>query len=127
MLALPALIKGVFYDADCLQAGWDLVKGWSWDERMQVYLDSHRDALAARIRRYSVLDLAKELFQIAWEGLRRQRAQNKQGEDETIYLTPLKTLLSQGKCPADLLVEKWEGELQQDIKQLINYSAYKLL
>jgi len=126
MLALPALVKGAFYDADCLQAAWDLVKDWSWDERMQVYLDSHRDALTARIRRYSLFDLAKELFQIAWEGLRRQNAPNDLGEDETIYLSSLKTLLFQGKCPADVLIEKWEGELQRDIKKLISYSAYKL-
>jgi len=126
MPALPALIKGIFYDSDCLLAAWDLVKGWSWDERMQVYLDSHHDALAARIRRYSLLDLAKELFQIAWEGLKRQKALNSQGDDETIYLNPLKTLLLQGKCPADVLVEKWEGELKRDIEKLIAYSAYKL-
>jgi glutamate--cysteine ligase len=126
MLAFPALIKGLFYDSDCLQAGWDLVKTWSWDERMQAYLDSHREALAARFRRHSLLDLAKELFQIAWEGLKRQKALNRNGEDETIYLSPLKDLLFQGKCPADVVVEKWEGELQHDIKRLIAYSAYKL-
>jgi glutamate--cysteine ligase len=126
MPALSAVIKGAFYDSDCLQAAWDLVKGWSWDERMQVYLDSHRDALGARIRRYSLLDLAKELFQIAWEGLTRQKVLNEKGEDETIYLNTLKTLLFQGKCPADVLIEKWEGELQHDIKKLIAYTAYKL-
>ena len=43
MPALSALTKGVFYDADCLQAAWDLVKGWTWDERMEIYLDSHRE------------------------------------------------------------------------------------
>lgn len=126
MPAFSALIKGVLYDSDCLQAAWDLVKGWSWDERAQVYYDSHRDALAARIRRYSLLDLARELFQIAWEGLKRQQALNGNGEDETIYLKPLREMLSQGKCPADLVVEKWEGELAHDIKKLIEYSAYKL-
>ncbi|TAJ86628.1 glutamate--cysteine ligase [bacterium] len=126
MPALPALIKGVLYDSDCLQAAWDLVKGWSWDERMELYHDSHRYALAARIRRFSLLDLAKELLQIAWEGLRRQGALNERGEDETIYLKPLKDLLFQGKCPADILMEKWEGELKHDIKKLIEYSAYKL-
>jgi glutamate--cysteine ligase len=125
MPALSAVIKGAFYDSDCLQAAWDLVKDWSWDERMQVYLDSHRDALGARIRRYSLLDLAKELFQIAWEGLTRQKVLNEKGEDETIYLNTLKTLLFQGKCPADVLIEKWEGELQHDIKKLIDYTAYK--
>jgi len=126
MPALSALIKGAFYDADCLQASWDLVKGWSWDERMQVYLDSHRDALAARIRRYSLLDIAKEFLEIAWEGLRRQNQVNALGDDETIYLKPLKDLLALGKCPADILLEKWEGELRHDIKRLIAYSAYKL-
>jgi glutamate--cysteine ligase len=126
MPALSALVKGAFYDNDCLQAAWDLVKGWSWDERMQVYLDSHRDALAARVRRYSLLDLARELVEIAWEGLRRQQQVNDLGDDETIYLKPLKDLLSQGKCPADVLLEKWEGELHHDIKRLIAYSAYKL-
>ena len=126
MPALSALVKGAFYDNDCLQAAWDLVKGWSWDERMQVYLDSHRDALAARVRRYSLLDLARELVEIAWEGLRRQNQVNDLGDDETIYLKPLKDLLFQGKCPADVLLEKWEGELHHDIKRLIAYSAYKL-
>jgi len=126
MPALSALIKGAFYDADCLQASWDLVKGWSWDERMQVYLDSHRDALAARIRRYALLDIAKEFLEIAWEGLRRQNQVNDLGDDETIYLKPLKDLLAMGKCPADILLEKWEGELRHDIRRLIAYSAYKL-
>jgi glutamate--cysteine ligase len=126
MPALSALTKGVFYDSDCLAAAWDLVKGWTWDERMETYLDSHKNALAARFRRYSLLDLAKELYQIGWEGLRRQNSLNKNGDDETIYLNPLKPLLFQGKCPADIVVEKWQGELHQDIKRLITYSAYKL-
>ncbi|HEY7163691.1 MAG TPA: glutamate--cysteine ligase [Candidatus Binatia bacterium] len=126
MPALSAIIKGAFYDSDCLQGAWDLVKGWGWDERMHAYLDSHRDALAARVRRYSILDLAKELFQIAWEGLKRQQVVNEQGHDETIYLEPLRNLLFQGRCPADLLIEKWEGELAHDIRKLIAYSAYKL-
>jgi len=126
MPALAALIKGAFYDDDCLQAAWDLVKGWSWDERMQVYLDSHRDALAARFRRYPLLDLAKEFLQIAAEGLTRQDVVNSYGEDETIYLKPLKLLLDQGKCPADIVIEKWLGEWHQDMQKLISYSAYRL-
>ncbi|HSQ11822.1 MAG TPA: glutamate-cysteine ligase family protein, partial [Candidatus Deferrimicrobium sp.] len=64
MPALSALTKGVFYDDDCLHAAWDLVKGWTWDERMETYLDSHKNALAARFRRHTLFDLAKELFEI---------------------------------------------------------------
>ncbi len=126
MLALPALLKGVLYESDCLEAAWDLVKGWSWDERMETYHDSHLYGLRTRIRRFSLLDLAKELFEIAWKGLERQQALNSNGEDETIYLVPLQEIVHQGKCPADLLEEQWEGELKHDIKKLIDYSAYKL-
>lgn len=126
MLALPALIKGAFYDSDCLQAAWDLVKGWSWDERMELYHDSHRHALQARIRRFTLLDLAKELVGIAWEGLRRHAVLDSNGEDETIYLKPLRDMVYQGQCPADILVQKWEGELGRDIQRLIDYAAYKL-
>jgi glutamate--cysteine ligase len=126
MPALAALIKGVLYESDCLQAAWDLVKDLSWDERMEFYHDSHRYALAARVRRHRAADLAKELIEIAWEGLRRQAALNDNGDDETIYLKPLSDLVQQGKCPADLLLEKWDGELQHDIKKLIDYSAYRL-
>jgi glutamate--cysteine ligase len=93
---------------------------------MEVYLDSHVNALATRFRRHTLLDLAKEFFEIAWEGLRRQNVVNALGDDETIYLKPLKDLLDQGKCPADILLDKWQGELHQDIKRLIAYSAYKL-
>jgi glutamate--cysteine ligase len=126
MPALSALIKGAFYDSDCLQASWDLVKGWSWDERMEIYLDSHVNALQTRVRRYTLLDLAKEFIHIAWQGLARQNVVNDLGENETIYLTPLKNLLDKGKCPADLVIDNWQGMPHHDVKKLIAYSAYKL-
>jgi glutamate--cysteine ligase len=127
MPALSALTKGVFYESDCLDAAWDLVKGWSFDDRMSVYHDAHRYALGARIRRHTLLDLARELFAIGWEGLKRQRVLNGNGEDETLYLKPLQELLvNQGKCPADLIEERWDGDLGRDFNKLVEYSAYRL-
>ncbi|HEX2386562.1 MAG TPA: glutamate--cysteine ligase [Candidatus Binatia bacterium] len=126
MPALPALIKGFLYERDCLDAAWDLVKGWSWDERMAFYHDVHRNALAARAQRFSAADLARELIDIAWTGLERHAALNDTGENETIYLKPLRDLVAEGKSPADLVLEKWDGELRHDIKKLIDYSAYRL-
>lgn len=126
MPALPALIKGLFYDADCLDAAWDLVKGWSFDERMTAYHDSHRHGPAARFRRYSLGDLAKEMIEVAREGLVRQRAMNSRGEDETIHLEPLRNLVHQGLCPADVILSKWRGEFRQDLRSLIEDSSYKL-
>jgi len=126
MPAMPAMVKGIFYDADCLAAAWDLVKGWSFDERMAAYHDAHRHGLAARMRRYALVDVAKELIDIAWAGLKRQRNLNKSGEDETKFLRPLRDLVEQGQCPADVILSKWQGEFQQDVRRLIDYSCYKL-
>src|SRR5689334_16445528 len=74
MLGLPALVKGICYTDDCLDAAWDLVKRWSFEERLAIYRDVHREALQARARTIRILELARELFAIAEEGLRRQAA-----------------------------------------------------
>src|SRR5437016_5373704 len=55
MLALPALVKGVFYEADCLGAANDLVKRWSYDETDAIWRPVHREALLARFRGVRVL------------------------------------------------------------------------
>jgi glutamate--cysteine ligase len=126
MLAVPALAKGVFYEADCLQATWDLVKGWSWEERLELYHAAHRQALQARIRRIQLAEIARELVAIAIEGLHRQRALNAAGQDESIYLERLEHLVKRGRCPADAIIEKWVGEWDRDISRLIAGSSYRI-
>ncbi len=126
MLAVPALAKGVFYDADCLLGAWDLVKGWSWEERLALYHAVHRQALQARIRRIQLSEIARELLAIAITGLHRQRALNAAGQDESIYLEPLEHLVTRGRCPADVIVEKWMGEWDRDIARLIAGSSYRI-
>lgn len=126
MLAVPALAKGVFYDADCLSAAWDLVKGWSWEERLELYHAVHRQALRARMRRIGLAEIARELVTIAIEGLHRQRMLNTSGQDESIYLERLDHQVRLGRCPADTIIEKWLGEWGQDIGRLIAGSSYRI-
>jgi glutamate--cysteine ligase len=126
MLAVPALAKGVFYEPDCLLAAWDLVKRWSWEERLQVYHDAHRMALRARVRGITLAELARELLQIAIAGLERQRVLDPQGEDESIYLERIEHLVKRGSCPADIIIDKWIGEWGRDIRRLIEGSSYRI-
>jgi glutamate--cysteine ligase len=126
MLAVPALAKGVFYEADCLQATWDLVKTWSWDERMTLYHDVHRQTLQARIRRLQLAEIARELVAIAIEGLHRQGVRNAAGQDESIYLEQLEHQVRRGRCPADAVIENWTGAYDRDINRLIAGSAYRI-
>jgi glutamate--cysteine ligase len=125
MLALPALVKGVFYTADCLDAAWDLVKAWSFEERVALYRDVHREALQARFRGLKVLELARELYAIADEGLRRQAVPDERGRDERRYLERLGEQLDRGRSPARVIAEKWVGEWDRRAEPLIAYAEYR--
>jgi len=125
MLALPALVKGVFYDDDCMLGAWDLVKSWSWSERLEIYDASHKEALSARIRGIPLLDLARELSAIARVGLERQNVRNGRGENETIYLDAFDRQLALRCSPADTIAQRWQTEWEERIDRLIDFTAYR--
>ncbi len=125
MLALPALVKGVFYDDDCMLGAWDLVRSWSWSERLEAYVAAQKEALAARVRGIRLLDLARELSAIARVGLARQDVRNARRENETIYLDALDRQLALGRSPADDIRERWETGWEERIEKLVDFTAYR--
>ena len=126
MLALPALMKGVLYEPDSLEGAWDLVRRWTWEERVTLYNDAHREGLQAKIRGIALADLGRELLVIAASGLARQRCLNARGDDERIYLERLEELVRHGKSQGRLLAERWQGEWQRDMQKLIAHTSYRL-
>lgn len=126
MLAVPALTKGIFYDDDCLLGAWDLVKKWTWEERVELYHAVHKQGLRAKIRRIAVHELARELVAIARAGLERHPMRNARGEDETIYLRRLEDLVKSGRCPADAIIDRWLGDWSGEIPRLIEASSYRI-
>ena len=125
MLALPALLKGTLYNDDCLDAAWDLVKGWSYRERLAIADAAHKKGLDARVGRIKLQELGYELMQIAATGLERQRALNKSGQDESIYLLRLMDLVRAGYNQASLLISRWKGEWNYDLGRLVKGCAYQ--
>ena len=125
MLSLPALAKGIFYEADCMQAAWDLVKRWTFAERVELYGAAHRGGLRVKAGRTSFRDLAMELLTIARSGLARHAVRNDRGDDESVYLERLTELNSRGLCPADVVIDKWNGEWNQQVSRLIDGSSYR--
>ncbi len=126
MLSLPALMKGVLYESDALEGAWDLVRHWTWEERLAIYNEAHREGLKAKIRGIALAELGRELIVIASSGLARQRCLNTRGDDERIYLERLEELVRHGKSQGRLLAERWQGEWHQDIRKLIAHTSYRL-
>jgi glutamate--cysteine ligase len=126
LLALPALVKGLLYEPDCLQASYDLVKRWRFDEVADLYRDALREGLAARLRGISGLEYARELYAIAVEGLRRHGALGPDGVDERVYLEPLAGQLENGGSPAHAIIDNWTGEWEGRIERLIAHTEYRI-
>jgi len=124
MLALPALLKGILYNDDCLQGAWDLVKRWNFPERLALADAAQKQGLAARAGKTSFRDLGSELMQIAVTGLRRARQLNKRGDDESIYLLRLMDMVRQGVSCGSLIVDRWKGPWNYDVKRLVQGCSY---
>ena len=125
MLTLPALLKGILYDDDCLEAAWDLVKRWSFAERLKLNDQAHKIGLEARAGKIRLRELALELLQIAMVGLARQKALNARGEDESIYLVRMLDLVRSGHSQASLTIERWKGRWNYDVHRLVEETSYQ--
>lgn len=106
LFALPALWKGLLYDDTSLRALEGLVDSWT-----HVEVERHRDSLArqgvqTKLMGRDAVDWAGEILELAEAGLRRLEARNAGGDDETVLLLPLRSLLEKGRCPADVLLDE---------------------
>lgn len=101
ILAFSAFFTGLVYDRTSLDAAYDLIKGWSAEERQQLRDDVPLHALNSQIRGHSLRDVAREALAISLQGLARRARRNGSGEDETIYLALLEERLAKGRTAAE--------------------------
>ena len=108
--AFSAFWTGLYYHQPSLDAAWEIARDWSVEERQGLRDSVPRLGLDATIRNRSVLEIARELLQIAHEGLAARARLNADGEDETGYLAPLYGLLDKGETQADELIALFESD-----------------
>ena len=109
--ALPALWTGVFYDDAALGQAEALVEDWGHDEIAELRSRVWREGLRATFRNAPIAAVAEQVLAIAEGGLeRRARIDASTGEDERVYLTRVRSLVGEGRTPADALLEGLEHE-----------------
>jgi glutamate--cysteine ligase len=125
LCALPALWVGLLYDDDALDAAWDLVKGWTAEDRQRIRNDVYTMALKTPMpdgRRMQ--ELAVEVLDIAAAGLKARKRLDSFGEDESHFLNALKTIVKQGRTPAEEMLERFNGEWKENIDPVFREYAY---
>jgi glutamate--cysteine ligase len=106
--ALSAFWVGLLYDPAALDAAWDLVKGWSAEDRERLRADVPRLALEAEVAGRPVRDVARDALAFSRAGLSKRALLNGGGRDETHYLDPLDAIVA-GRTPAEELLERFHG------------------
>jgi glutamate--cysteine ligase len=113
--ALPAFWVGLLYDRDALAAAWDLVKGWSAEERQALRDETPKAGLNARIAGRSLKEIAREVVELSRAGLARRGRLDAQGRDETVFLDPVQEIAASGRTLAERLAVReqgaWGGEV----------------
>lgn len=117
--ALPALWVGLLYDQGALDAAWDVVKGWTIEERQTLRDAVPKMGLAAPIAGGGkLLDIAAEVLDIATSGLAARARTNSSGDNETGFLEPLRDVVARGRTPAEDLLALYHGEWGGDLSRI---------
>jgi glutamate--cysteine ligase len=122
---LPALWVGVLYDQGALDAAWDMVKDWTCEERAAMRASVPALAFNTPFRGRKVLDLAREMLEIAQAGLRARAREDAIGTTEEGFLQPLVDLVERGYTRAEELLRKWREEWNGDLSRL--FTEYNFL
>ncbi|WP_448580524.1 glutamate--cysteine ligase [Thermaurantiacus sp.] len=108
--ALPAFWVGLLYDDMALDAAWDLVKGWTMDEREALRLAAPRQGMQAPAPGGRTMQsLALDVLAIAEAGLNRRAAFNPGGDSEVGFLQPMWEIARTGKTLADRWLDLFHG------------------
>jgi glutamate--cysteine ligase len=122
--ALQALWAGVLYDAPSLAAAWDLVKDWDIADHERLRRDVTRLGLKAEVGGRTVQAIAKDMVEIARQGLKNRARFSGGMVDERGYLSELEDIADSGVTPAERLLELYNGEWQGDLTRLYRDFAY---
>ncbi|MDP2586527.1 MAG: glutamate-cysteine ligase family protein [Candidatus Komeilibacteria bacterium] len=123
--SLPALLKGLLYNEQSLAAAEELFKDWEFKDIKKLKQEVVKTALQTPFRDKKIVDWAKQVLEIATDGLKKQAVLDVDGRDESIYLQPLKEIIMvRGISPAAYALERWEGEWNGEISKLTDWCAY---
>ncbi len=119
--AVAAFWKGLLYTPEASRAAWEMVAFASEAERLELHHAVAREGLHARLAGRQILPIAKDLVQLSCSSLAKQVKKDEK-RDECFFLERLrKKIICPGKSPAEVLLEKWDGEWRKDPLHLIEY------
>jgi glutamate--cysteine ligase len=124
LCALPAIWAGLLYHQPSLDAAWDIARDWNMEERLKLREDVPRLGLKATIRGRTVQSIAKDVIELANDGLVARGRLNAAGDNETGFLNPLRDVVVSGVTPAERKLKLYHGEWNSSVDPVFTECAY---
>jgi glutamate--cysteine ligase len=124
LCALSAFWVGLLYDQSALDAAWNLVKGWTAEERQSLRDAVPAQGFSAMIRGRTVLDVAGDVLKLSRAGLDARNMEGCKGKLESSFLDVLDESVATGKTAADQLLELYHGSWNGDVRRVFRDFAY---
>jgi glutamate--cysteine ligase len=125
LCAFSAFWTGILYSPASLDAAWDIVKHWTAADREAMRQSVRTLGLRAPIPGGgSMQDLAKQVLEVARQGLRNRAKLSTSGDDETGFLTELDEIAASGLTPADRLLARYHTVWNRDVSPIFAEEAY---
>jgi len=123
MTALPAFWVGLLYDDAALTAAEALVADLGAEALMAVRAAVPKQGLDAIWRQGHLRDLVSPLVEIATDGLKARGLKNAAGQDESLYLEPLRDIAAGGPTQAEHWLARWHGDWAGDTTRIFTEAA----
>ena len=113
--SILAIYKGILYNHTAIKDIEELLKDFEYSDFSELRYNVPKSALNAKIGKFFVKDIAKEILYIAEKSL----IEMDNGEEK--YLDAIKEYTLNDITPADVIIRNWNGLWNKDIKKLINF------
>ena len=122
--SIPAIIRALTLNSAVMKECQGLVKKWTFVDHFEMREKIYRHALHAETPDgKKVLNLAKELLEIASFSLKERHREMKSRIDGSRFLWPIKEyIFVREQSPAEYVMEMWKGEWHQNPRKLLEWS-----
>ena len=113
--SILAIYKGILYSHCAMNEIEELLKPFEYRDFSELRYNVPKSALNAKIGKFFVKDIAKEILYIAEKSLIGMDT----GEEN--YLDAIKEYTLNGISPADVIIKNWNGLWDKDIRKLVKF------
>lgn len=122
--ALPAFWVGLLYDAAALDAVEALTRDWSFEEVRAMRDAVPEKGIGAPFRSTTLREIAREVLALSRMGLKNRNKLNRDGFDETSFLSTLDEVVARGTTSAEEMLAAYHTRWGDSIEPVFLEYAY---